>query len=84
MSRPNEEVDPEGLAAAFAKQTFTPEQLSDVKKTRRRAPRLGDAKAEVYSFRAPPTYKDRVRQRAKTERKTESQVIREALDAYLG
>lgn len=83
MSRPTDE-SPERIAEEFAKREFTNEELTAVKKTRRRAPRLGESKAEVYSFRAPPSYKDRIRQRATTDAKSESEIIREALDAYLG
>lgn len=83
MSRPTEQ-SPEQIAAAFAQREFTSEELQALKKTRRRAPRLGESKAEVYSFRAPPSYKDRIRRRATSEAKSESEVIREALDAYLG
>lgn len=75
---------PEAIANEFAEQEFTTEELATIKKTRRRAPRLGDTKAEVYSFRAPPRYKDRIKRRAASDNKTESEVIREALDAYLG
>lgn len=83
MSRPTKPT-PEEIAQAFEHQDFTAEELTAVKKTRRRSPRLGESKAEVYSFRAPPTYKDRIRRRAQSDEKTESEVIREALDAYLG
>lgn len=82
MSKPNNA--PEAIANDFEKQEFTADELVTIKKTRRRAPRLGEAKAEVYSFRAPPRFKDRIARRAAQENKTESEVIREALDAYLG
>jgi len=82
MSRTND--TPEAIAKKFEEQEFTPDELATIKKTRRRAPRLGEAKAEVYSFRAPPKYKDRIKRRAASDNKTESEVIREALDAYLG
>ena len=62
---------------------FSPEELAAIKKTRRRSPRLGDAKAEVQTFRAPPSLMDRIRQKAASDGTTESQVIRDALDAYL-
>jgi len=68
----------------FESSDFSAEELASIKKTRRRTPRLGDTKAEVYSFRAPPSYKDRIRKRASLESKSESEVIREALDAHLG
>ena len=82
MSRPDN--SPEAIASEFEKREFTADELATVKKTRRRTPRLGEAKAEVYSFRAPPRYKDRIKRRAASDNKTESEVIREALDAYLG
>jgi len=74
---------PEEIAEEFERRDFNAKDLAAIKKTRRRSPRLGEAKAEVYSFRAPPTYKNRIKRRAAAESKTESQVIREALDAYL-
>lgn len=83
MSPPTDR-SPKQLAEEFANREFTNEELAAVKKTRRRAPRLGEAKAEVYSFRAPPSYKDRIRERAASDAKTESEIIRQALDAYLG
>ena len=82
MSKRND--SPEAIATTFEEQEFTANELATIKKTRRRAPRLGDTKAEVYSFRAPPRVKDRIKRRAAQENKTESEVIREALDAYLG
>ena len=72
-----------GVAADFEHHDFTPDELKKIKKTRRRSPRLGEANAEVYSFRAPPSYKDRIRRRADSDKKSESQIIRDALDAYL-
>ena len=71
------------LADDFETREFTPAELTKIKKTRRRKPRLGEAKAEVYTFRAPPNYKNRIKNRADSDAKTESQVIRDALDAYL-
>jgi len=71
------------LADDFETREFTPTELTRIKKTRRRKPRLGEAKAEVYTFRAPPNYKNRIKNRADSDAKTESQVIRDALDAYL-
>ena len=75
---------PEEIADQFESSDFSAAELASIKTTRRRAPRLGDTKAEVYSFRAPPSYKDRIRKRASLESKSESEVIREALDAHLG
>lgn len=71
------------VAAEFENREFTPHELAKIKRTRRRSPRIGEARAEVYTFRAPPSYKNRIQQRAATDDKTESQVIRDALDAYL-
>ena len=70
-------------AADFENREFTPDELTKIKRTRRRSPRIGEARAEVYTFRAPPSYKSRIKQRAASDDKTESQVIRDALDAYL-
>ena len=75
--------DIEAIASDFENREFTPGELAKIRKTRRRSPRLGEARAEVYTFRAPPSYKRRIQQRAATHNTTESQVIRDALDAYL-
>ncbi len=71
------------IATGFEDHDFTKTEIDKVKKTRRSSPRLGDANAEVFTFRAPPNYKNRINQRAKSDHKSESQVIRDALDAYL-
>ena len=71
------------IADEFESADFTPEEVAKVKKTRRRSPQLGDTKAEVLTFRAPESIKDRIKERADADAKTESQVIRDALDAYL-
>lgn len=73
----------EAIATDFEEREFTSDELSKIKRTRRRSPRIGDARADVYTFRAPPSYKRRIKQRATSEKTTESQVIRDALDAYL-
>ena len=73
----------EAIAADFENREFTPDDLAKIKRTRRRSPRIGEARAEVYTFRAPPNYKNRIKQRAASDNKTESQVIRDALDSYL-
>lgn len=83
MNQP-EPKTPEEIAAEFEARSFDADELGEIKKTRRRSPRLGEARAEVYSFRAPPNYKKRIRRRASAENKSESEVIREALDAHLG
>lgn len=71
------------IADDFESSDFTPEDVERIKKTRRRSPRIGDTKAEVLTFRAPDAYKDRIKERADADDKSESQVIRDALDAYL-
>lgn len=71
------------VAAEFESREFTPDELTKIKRTRRRSPRIGEARAEVYTFRAPPSYKKRIKKRAASDDTTESQVIRDALDAYL-
>ena len=71
------------LADDFESTDFTPEDVAKIKKTRRRSPRIGNTKAEVLTFRAPGSYKDRIRERADADDKSESQVIRDALGAYL-
>ena len=71
------------VAADFESREFTPDELTKLKRTRRRSPRIGEVRAEVYTFRAPPSYKKRIKKRAASDDKTESQVIGDALDAYL-
>lgn len=73
----------EAIASEFEKRDFAPAELAAIRKTRRRSPRLGEARAEVHTFRAPPSYKRRIQERAAAQHVTESQVIRDALDAYL-
>lgn len=75
--------DIDAIATEFEKRDFAPAELATIRKTRRRSPRLGEARAEVYTFRAPPSYKRRIQERAAAQHVTESQVIRDALDAYL-
>ena len=73
----------EAIAADFEGREFTSDELAKIKRTRRRSPRIGEARAEVHTFRAPPSYKSRIKQRAASDKKTQSQVIRDALDSYL-
>ena len=75
--------DLDALADEFEKTDFSPDDVAAIKKTRRRSPRIGDTNAEVVTFRAPASYKDRIKARADADATTESQVIRDALDAYL-
>lgn len=77
----DDEID--AIAADFEHRDFASTELATIRKTRRRTPRLGEARAEVYTFRAPPSYKRRIQERAASQHVTESQVIRDALDAYL-
>ncbi len=77
------ETDINEIAAEFEQRDFTDDEIGTIKKTRRRSPRIGDSNAEVVTFRAPPKYKLRIAERAHAEHTTESQVIRDALDAYL-
>lgn len=63
----------EAIAADFEERAFTPDELSKLKRTRRRSPRIGEALADVYTFRAPPSYKRRIKQRATSDKTTESQ-----------
>ena len=77
------EDGPAEIASAFESRECSSEELAAIKKTRRRSPRLGEAKAEVQTFRAPPSLVDRIRERAASDGTTESQVIRHALEAYL-
>mgnify|MGYP001811682733 CR=1 FL=1 len=71
------------IADDFETTDFTPEDVTEIRKTRRRAPRIGDTKAEVLTFRAPRADKHRIKQPADADATSESQVIRDALDAYL-
>ena len=71
------------IADDFEPTEFTPDDIAAIKKTRRRSRRLGDTNAEVLTFRAPASYKARIRARAKADSKSESQIIRDDIDAYL-
>jgi hypothetical protein len=71
------------IADDFERAEFSPDAIEKIKKTRRRSPRIGDTNAEVVTFRAPSSYKERIKARADADATTESQVIRDALDAYL-
>jgi hypothetical protein len=71
------------IARDFEEREFTNDELSTIKSSHRRKPTLGEATAVVVAFRAPPAYKDRIKRRAEADHTTESQVIRDALDAYL-
>ncbi|MDH4168835.1 MAG: hypothetical protein OEW42_04515 [Acidimicrobiia bacterium] len=75
--------DVAALADDFEKTDFSPDDVATIKKTRRRSPRIGDTNAEVVTFRAPASYKHRIKARADADATSESQVIRDALDAYL-
>lgn len=83
MEPTSTEEDLVDIADAFENREFSPVELVAIKRTRRRSPRLGEAKAKVQTFRAPPSLMDRVRRKAASDGTTESQVIRDALDAYL-
>lgn len=71
------------IADDFERAEFSPDGIDKIKKTRRRSPRIGETNAEVVTFRAPSSYKERIKARADADATTESQVIRDALDAYL-
>ena len=73
----------EAIATDFEERDFAPDELAKIKRTRRRSPRIGETRAEVYTFRAPHSYKSRIQQRAASDETTVSQVIRDALDSYL-
>ena len=77
------DTDINEIATEFGQHDFTDDEIGAIKKTRRRLPRIGDSNAEVVTFRAPPTCKVRIAEPAHAEHATESQVIRDALDAYL-
>ncbi|MDY7105912.1 MAG: hypothetical protein S0880_32400 [Actinomycetota bacterium] len=71
------------IADDFERAEFTPGDIEKIKQTRRRSPRIGSTTAEVFTFRVPSSYKERIKARADADATTESQVIRDALDAYL-
>ena len=81
----NEDNDggPKVLPSITVNRGLLPDSWGILGRLRRRSPIIGEALAEVYTFRAPPSYKSRIKQRATSDDKTESQVIRDALDAYL-
>ena len=79
----NEDRRPKVLPSITVNRGLLPDSWGILGRLRRRSPRIGEAPTEVYTFRAPPSYKSRIMQRAASDDKTESQVIRDALDAYL-
>ncbi|MGF1600194.1 MAG: hypothetical protein ACFCVK_25375 [Acidimicrobiales bacterium] len=80
---PLTDTDIADIARDFEEHEFTDHELARIKPTRRRTPTIGEATAVVVAFRAPPAYKERIKRRAENDHTTESQVIRDALDAYL-
>ena len=56
------------IADEFESREFGPDELAAIKKTRRRSPRLGEAKAEVQTFRAPPSLTDRMQAEGRIRR----------------
>ena len=72
------------MAEEVANREYTVAELQAMKKTRRRTPRLSDTVTKPSSYRIPDWQKKQLKERAKTDRKTESDVVREALAAYLG
>jgi len=71
------------IADDFAAREFSNDELATIKNSRRRPPIIGEAPAEVVTFRAPPIYKERTKKRAETDHTSGSQVIRYALDTDL-
>jgi hypothetical protein len=71
------------MAEGLAEREYTDAELTAMKKTRRRTPRLGDTVTKPSSYRIPDRLKTQLKKRAKTDKKSESDVVRDALDAYL-
>lgn len=42
------------VASDFEEREFASDELAKIERTRRRSPRTGEARAEVYTSRAPP------------------------------
>ena len=72
------------MAEELAEREFTAAELAVMKTTRRRTPRLGDTVTKPSSYRIPDRLKTQLKKRAETDKKSESDVVRDALDAYLG
>jgi hypothetical protein len=72
------------MAEGLAERDYSDTELAAIKKTRRRAPSLCDTVTKPSSYRIPDRQKGRLKERAKADKKSESDVVREALDAYLG
>ncbi len=77
------EAELTAMAEELAEREYTDAELMAMKKTRRRTPRLGDTVTKPSSYRIPDRMKTQLRKRAKTDNKSESDVVRDALDAYL-
>ncbi|MFT5201399.1 MAG: hypothetical protein ACI9C1_000774 [Candidatus Aldehydirespiratoraceae bacterium] len=78
------EAELTAMAEGLAEREYTDAELTTMKKTRRRTPRLGDTVTKPSSYRIPDRLKTQLKKRAKTDKKSESDVVRDALDAYLG
>lgn len=77
------EAELTAMAEELAAREYTDAELMTMKKTRRRTPRLGDTVTKPSSYRIPDHIKTKLRKRAKSDNKSESDVVRDALDAYL-
>ncbi|MGZ0217509.1 MAG: hypothetical protein ACKVIY_00580 [Acidimicrobiales bacterium] len=78
------EAELTAIAEELAERDYTGAELATMNKTRRRTPRLGDTVTKPSSYRIPDRLKTQLKKRAKTDKKSESDVVRDALDAYLG
>jgi len=77
------EAELTAMAEQLAEREYTDAELMAMKKTRRRTPRLGDTVTKPSSYRIPDHLKTQLKNRAKSDKKSESDVVRDALDAYL-
>ena len=72
------------MADDLVERDYSSAELAAIKKTRRRTPKLGDTATKPSSYRIPDRQKDQLKKRAMADKKSESDVVRDALDAYLG
>lgn len=78
------ELELMAMAERLADREYTSDELAAMKGTRRRTPRLGETATKPSSYRIPDRLKEQLKKRAKTDKKSESDIVRDALDAYLG
>ena len=61
LTNDGDEIDT--IARDFEGRVLTPDELAEIKRTRRRSPRLEETRAEMYAFRDPQSCESRIKPR---------------------